>query len=121
MSYWFGTAACSTEAATADLFWLSNAQWAVIEPFMPRDQPGSEREDDQMIISGMLHGLTSGCRRRDCPVAYGPRPTIYNRWPRRGFWKAMLTALAKAGWSGEAAASDSTDVRAQCSAHGGNV
>lgn len=35
----------------ADLFWLSDAQWAVIEPFMPRNQPGPEREDDRRIIS----------------------------------------------------------------------
>src|SRR3954469_26040963 len=63
----------------ADLFWLSDAQWAVIEPFLPRNQPGPERKDDRMIISGILHVLTSGCRWRDCPAAYGPRTTVYNR------------------------------------------
>ena len=98
----------------ADLFWLSDEQWAVMAPFMPKDQPGPERKDDRQIISGILHVLTSGCRWRDCPAAYGPRTTVYNRfnrWSRRGFWKAMLAALAKAGWSGEAAAIDSTYVR----------
>lgn len=91
-------------------------------PFMPKDQPGPERKDDRQIISGILRVLTSGCRWRDCPVAYVPRTTVYNRFnrsSRRGFWKAMLAALAKAGWSGEAAAIDSTYVRAHCSAHGG--
>ena len=29
----------------ADVCWLSDAQWAVIEPFMPRTQAGPERED----------------------------------------------------------------------------
>ena len=24
----------------ADLFWLSDAQWAVIEPSLPKNQPG---------------------------------------------------------------------------------
>ncbi len=84
----------------ADLFWLSDEQWVVIEPFMPRDQPGPERKDDRQIISGILHVLTSGCRWRDCPAAYSPRTTVYNRfnrWSQRGFWKAMLTALAKPG------------------------
>ena len=88
----------------ADLFWLSDEQWAVIEPFMPKDQPGPERKDDRQIISGILHVLTSGCRWRDCPASYGPRTTVYNRfnrWSRRGFWKAMLAALAKAGWAGD--------------------
>jgi transposase len=106
----------------ADLFWLSDEQWAVMEPFMPKNQPGPERNDDRQVISGILHVLTSGCRWRDCPVAYGPRTTVYNRfnrWSRRGFWRAMLAALAKAGWSGEAAAIDSTYVRAHRSAHGG--
>ncbi|MDP4026647.1 transposase [Methylobacterium sp. NEAU 140] len=87
----------------ADLFWLSDVQWAAIEPFMPKDQPGPERKDDRQIISGLLHVITSGCRWRDCP-AYGKRTTVYNRfngWSRRGFWTTMLSALAKVGWAGE--------------------
>jgi transposase len=94
----------------------------VIEPFMPQNQPGPEREDDWRIISGILHVLASGCRWRDCPTGYGPRTTVYNRfnrWSRRGFWGAMLTALAKAGWAGEAAAIDATYVKAYRSAQGG--
>jgi transposase len=103
------------EAVMADLFWLPDEPWAVMAPFMPKDQPGPERKDDRQIISGILHVLTSGCRWHDCPAAYGPRTTVYNRfnrWSRRGFWTAMLVLLAKAGWSGEAAAIDSTYVRA---------
>ncbi len=106
----------------ANLFWLSDEQWAVIQPFMPRDQPVPERKDDQRIISGILHVLTSGGRWRDCPAAFGPHTTVYNRfnrWSRRGLWKAMLAALAKAGWAGDAAALDSSYVRAHRSAHGG--
>ena len=106
----------------ADVFWLSDAQCAVIEPYMPRNQPGPEREDDGRIISGILHVITSGCRWRDCPAAYGPRTTVhkrFNRWSRRGFWRAMLVALAAAGWSGEAAAIDATYVKAHRSAQGG--
>ena len=63
----------------ADLFWLSNEQWAVIEPFMPRNQPGPERKDDRRIISGILHVITAGCRWCDCPDAYGP--VHYNLQP----------------------------------------
>ncbi|GJD92165.1 hypothetical protein BHAOGJBA_5718 [Methylobacterium hispanicum] len=82
---------------------------------MPKDQPGPERKNDRQVISGILHVLTSGRRWRDCPAAYGKRTTVYNcfnRWSRRGFWRAMLSALAKAGWAGDAAAIDSSDVRA---------
>ena len=106
----------------ADLFWLSDDQWAVIEPFMPKNQPGPERKDDRQIISGILHVIIAGCRWCDCPAEYGPPTTVYNRfnrWSRRGFWRAMLAALAKAGWAGDAAALDSTYVRAHRCAHGG--
>jgi transposase len=87
----------------AGLLWLSDEQWAVMEAFMSKNQPGPERNDDRQVISCILHVLTSGCRWRDCPAAYGPHTTIYNRfnsWSRRGFWRAMLTALAKSGWGG---------------------
>ena len=106
----------------ADLFWLSDAQWAVIEPFMPRNQPGARRVDDRQTISGIVHVIKSGCRWRDCPSEYGPHTTVYNRfnrWSRRGFWRDMLTALAAAGWVIESAALDSTYVKAHRSAHGG--
>jgi transposase len=81
----------------ADLFRLSDEHWAVIEPFMSKNQPGPERKEDRQIIFGILHVLTCGCRWRDCPAAYRPRTTVYNRfnrWSRRGFWKAMLAAPA---------------------------
>ena len=106
----------------ADLFWLSDAQWAVMEPFMPKNQPGARRVDDRRTLSGIVHVLRSGCRWRDCPAEYGPHTTVYNRfnrWSRRGFWRAMLAALAKAGWVAETAALDSTYVKAHRSAHGG--
>jgi transposase len=72
----------------ADLFWLSDEQWAVLEPFMPKNQPGARRVDDRRVISGIVHVLKTGGRWRDCPDAYGPHTTVYNRynrWSRRGF------------------------------------
>lgn len=88
----------------------------------PQNQPWLKRKDDRQVISGILHGLTSNCRWRNCPTTYGSRTTVdnrFNRGARRGFWRAMLAALAEAGWSGDAAAIDSTSVRAHRSAHGG--
>ena len=46
----------------ADLFWLSDAQWVVIERFMPKNQPGARRVDDRQTISGIVHVIKSGCR-----------------------------------------------------------
>ena len=73
----------------ADLFWLSDEQWAVLEPFMPRNQPGARRVDDRRVISGIVDVLKTGGRWRDCPIAYGPHTAVYNR-PRRS---AALLAL----------------------------
>jgi transposase len=111
-----------TEGTVADLFWFSDEQWAVLKPFMPTNQPGAHRQDDRRIVSGIVHVLRSGCRWRDCPAEYGPAPTVYNRfnrWSRRGFWRAMPATLAQRGWVTETASLDSTYLRAHRSAHGG--
>ncbi len=109
----------------ADLFWLSDAQWAVMEPFMPKNQPGARRVDDWRTLSGIVHVLKSGCRWRDCPADYGPHTTVYNRfnrWSRRGFWRAMLAALSEAGWVVETAALETAIPNARpIPAYGGSV
>lgn len=63
----------------AHAFWLGDAQWAAVEPHLPRNLPGARREDDRRVISGIVLVLRSGCRWRDCPAVYGPPTTIYNR------------------------------------------
>src|SRR3954469_6643293 len=106
----------------ADLFWLSDEQWAAMEPFVPSNQPGARRVDDRRTISGIVHVIRSGCRWRDCPAEYGPHTTVYNRfnrWSRRGFWRGMLVALAEADWIAESTSLDSTYLKAHRSAHGG--
>jgi transposase len=103
------------------LFWLTNEQWAAMEPFMPKNQPGARRQDDRRIISGIFHVLKSGCRWRDCPAEYGPHTTVYNRfnrWSRKRFWTGMLEALAKAGAATNSVAIDSTYIKVQRSAFG---
>lgn len=104
------------------LFWLSNIQWAAIEPHLPKNQPGARRVDDRRVISGIIHVLKTGCRWCDCPPEYGPATTIYNRfnrWSRRRFWTGLVEALASAGAVRRGSAIDSTYVRAHRSAHGG--
>jgi transposase len=105
-----------------NLFWLSDEQWAAIEPHLPKNQPGARRVDDRRVISGILHVLKSGCRWIDCPTAYGPSTTIYNRfnrWSRRRFWTGLMEALAAAGAVTRSTAIDSTYIKAQRSAFGG--
>ena len=105
-----------------NLFWLSDKQWARIEPHLPRDVRGVERVDDRRVISGIVHVLKSGCRWCDCPEAYGPPTTIYNRfvrWARRGVWETLFRELAGSGRSADMQMIDSTHVKAHRSAAGG--
>ena len=104
------------------LFWLTDEQWATIEPHLPKNQPGARWVDDQRVISDILHVLKTGCRWCDCPPAYGPSTTVYNRfnrWSRRRFWVGLLEALAASGAVTKSTAVDSTYVKAQRSAFGG--
>jgi transposase len=104
------------------LFWLTDEQWATIEPHLPSNQPGARRVDDRRVISGILHVLKTGSRWCDCPEAYGPSTTVYNRfnrWSRRRFWMGLLEALAGAGAMTKSTAIDSTYIKAQRSAFGG--
>ncbi len=104
------------------LFWLSEEEWARIEPHPPTNQPGARRVDDRRVISGIIHMLKCGGRWQDCPVEYGPATTIYNRWnrwSRRDLWRKLLTALSAQGPIDELAMLDATYVKAHRSAHGG--
>ncbi len=106
----------------ANLFWLSDAQWKAIHPHLPAGLPGARRVDDRRIISGIIHVLKSGCRWIDCPSEYGPHTTVYNRfnrWSRRHFWSDLLAALAKTEAVTTTTSIDSTYVKAQRSAFGG--
>jgi hypothetical protein len=63
-----------------------------------------------------------GCRWCDCPEAYGPPTTIYNRfvrWARRGIWENLFRELAGNGRSADTQMIDSTHVKAHRSAAGG--
>lgn len=106
----------------SSLFWLSDAQWALIKPHIPKNQPGARRVDDRRVISGIIHVLKTGCRWCDCPSEYGPSTTIYNRfnrWSRRRFWAGLVEALAASGVVTKSTCIDSTYVKAHRSAHGG--
>ncbi len=73
-----------------NLYWLSDAEWASIQPHLP-------------------------IGRRDCPAQYGPYTTIYNRfnrWSKQGVWEGIFYALSGCyGVTGTTSA-DSTSVKA---------
>jgi transposase len=102
-------------------FWLSDRQWAVIDPLLPKNQSGAHRVDDRRVISGIIHVLKVGCRWQDCPAVYGPPTTIYNRfrrWTIKGVWRRLFKALVEVS-PDDIQMIDSTSAKAHRSAGGG--
>ena len=105
----------------ARLFWLDDVQWTAVEPHLPENPPGARRVDDLRLISGIIHGLKSGCRWWDCPPEYGPPTKIQNslnRGLRPRFWTGLLEALAPSGAATRSASIDSSSVKDHRAAHG---
>lgn len=105
-----------------DYFWLTEAQFTRLEPFLPTDTRGKPRVDDRRVISGIIHVLKSGGRWVDAPEVYGPRKTLYNRfvrWAAKGVWTDIFYALASAGGSPAEVLIDSSAVKAHRCASGG--
>jgi transposase len=105
-----------------DFFWLTEAQFARLEPLLPGDTRGKPRVDDRRVISGIVHVLKSGGRWIDAPAVYGPRKTLYNRfvrWAAKGIWSDIFHELATAGGPPAQVLIDSSAVKAHRCASGG--
>jgi len=79
-------------------FDLSDEEWTVIEPLLPKDGRGPKRKDDRKELNGIFYILRTGAPWRDLPERYGPYTTVYNRynrWGERGVWKGIFDALAE--------------------------
>lgn len=102
-------------------YWLSDAEWEVVEPLIPMNRCGVKPRHNRRIISGIVHVLRVGCRWCDCPSLYGPSTTVYNRfnrWSKAGIWQGMFDRLMALDQS-ETQSIDSTTSKAhRCSAGG---
>jgi hypothetical protein len=69
----------------ANEFWMSDRQWAALEPLIPMGRSGVKPQRNRVVISGIVHVLKVGCRWRDCPEVYArtPRSTIGSTDGRR--------------------------------------
>ena len=65
----------------SNLFWLTDAQMARLQPFFPKSQ-GKPRVDDRRDRIGIIFIKRNGLRWCDGPKEYGPAKTLYNRWKR---------------------------------------
>ena len=79
-----------------ELYWLSEEQLKLIEPYFPRSR-GVPRVDDLRVISGIIFVLKRGLQWRDAPAEYGPYKTLYNRfkrWSEMGVFDQIFVALS---------------------------
>ena len=77
-------------------FDLSDEEWALLEPLMPKARK-SARADDRRIMNAIFYVLRTGMPWRDLPERYGPYTTAYNRfnrWSQRGVWRRVFDRLA---------------------------
>lgn len=65
-------------------FDLSNDEWAVIWPLLPKGTRGSKRSpaDDRRILNAIFYILRTGAPWANLPERYGPYKTAYNRYNR---------------------------------------
>jgi transposase len=84
--------------AVTGRFDLSDAQWAVLEPLLPRPKrPGRPPKwTRRRLIDGIRWRVRVGSPWRDVPARYGPWQTVYGlfrRWQRDGTWRRILSGL----------------------------
>lgn len=77
---------------------LTNEQWAVIEPLLPKRRKGRgrPRADDRQTLNGILWVLKTGCAWMDMPRQYGAYATGWRRlaqWEADGTWERIWQAL----------------------------
>ena len=99
---------------------LSDAEWARLEPFLPRHpRQGHRWNDHRLVIDGIFFRTRTGCPWRDLPERFGNWKTVYNRhrrWSGDGIWEMILGRLRagcdEAGGRAWTVAADATVVRA---------
>jgi transposase len=64
---------------------LTDEQWAMIAPLMPKTKPGGRWNDHRTTLDGMMWVLKSGSPWRDMPERYGSWKSVYDRFRR---WSA---------------------------------
>ena len=78
---------------------LTDFEWSVIEPLLPKGKPGPVPKHNRQVLNGIFWVLRAGAPWRDLPNRYGPYTTAYNRfnrWRKAGVWDRLMDAVTKA-------------------------
>lgn len=79
---------------------LTDAQWEILAPLIPKPGAESPREpvSRREIVNGVLHVLRTGCSWRQMPHDLPNGKTVYHyfrRWKRDGTWEQAMTRLRR--------------------------
>jgi putative transposase len=77
---------------------LTDAQWAILEPWIPPPRPGGRprKTDMREVLNAIFYLNREGCSWRALPHDFPPWKTVYNYfedWKRDGTWDRFLAAL----------------------------
>lgn len=61
---------------------LTDLEWELLAPLIPRAATGRPRVPDRQVINGMVYKIRTGVSWRDLPERYGPWQTVYTRFRR---------------------------------------
>ena len=99
---------------------LSDFEWSIIEPLLPKDRRGRKPRNNRRVLNGIFWVLRTGAPWRDLPERYGPYTNAYNRfnrWRKAGIWDRLMDAIVKAH-DGKVQMIDSSIVRVHQHASG---
>lgn len=75
---------------------LTDAQWSILEPFVPKALTGGRPEEysRRELLNAMLYLLHNGCTWRALPHDFPPWTTVYayfRKWKKEGFGSKLTT------------------------------
>ncbi|MEU8952343.1 IS5 family transposase [Streptomyces sp. NPDC048489] len=84
---------------------LTDLEWELLAPLMPRAATGRRRVSDRQVINGMVYKIRTGISWRDLPERYGSWQTVYTRFRRYAldgvFTRALQQTQAQADAAGD--------------------
>ena len=75
---------------------LSDEQWNIIEPVIPKQRTGRPRTRNREILDAILFVLSTNIRWEEMPPGFPPKMTVYARfqiWRKEGFFDALFERM----------------------------
>ena len=79
---------------------VTDAEWAIIEPMLPKHHIGRPQKDLRSHFNGILWIARSGARWEDLPARYGPHQTVYSCFCRiRPYTAVSVAGVMMVRWN----------------------